>query len=316
MSLLKWRRTDAAGAESLVAEDARARATRLRTNLPGDSWHRISRGVFRTCSNPRCASGWIHIWRSRSTPVFEGGWCCSEACTAAQMEAAVSRELDAWGGAQESHRHRIPLGLAMLELGWITNAELRAALAAQRTAGAGRLGHWLMRQKSASEEQVTRALGLQWSCPVLTMELPKPDELTPLVPRFFVDAFGALPLRVTAGKMMYLGFEDRPDSALALAVERVSGLRVESGIVEESRFRPAQSRMLAAQFPSVELIETASSTTVATMLMKAVERARPVEARLARVHDCLWLRMWLCPQRGPLPELGSVRDLIASAKWS
>jgi hypothetical protein len=159
-------------------------------------------------------------------------------------------------------------------------------------------------------------LGLQWSCPVLTMELPEPDELTPLVPRFFVDAFGALPLRVTAGKMMYLGFEDRPDSALALAVERVSGLRVESGIVEESRFRPAQSRMLAAQFPSVELIETASSTTVATMLMKAVERARPVEARLARVHDCLWLRMWLCPQRGPLPELGSVRDLIASAKWS
>ena len=137
MSLLKWRRTDAADAESLVAEDARARATRLRTNLPGDSWHRISRGVFRTCSNPRCASGWIHIWRSRSTPVFEGGWCCSEACTAAQMEAAVSRELDAWGGAQESHRHRIPLGLAMLELGWITNAELRAALAAQRTAGAG-----------------------------------------------------------------------------------------------------------------------------------------------------------------------------------
>jgi hypothetical protein len=50
--------------------------------------------------------------------------------------------------------------------------------------------------------------------------------------------------------------------------------------------------------------------------MKAVERARPVEARLARVHDCLWLRMWLCPQRGALPEVGSVRDLIASAKWS
>ena len=330
MSLLKRRRkvsTDAGpNADSFAAEDARtqdrqiedrqAGTARWRANLPGSSWNRTSRGIFRTCSNPHCASGWIRIWRNRSAPIFEGGWCCSEACTAAQMEAAVIRELDAWGSAQENHRHRIPLGLAMLELGWITHAELRAALAAQRTAGSGRLGHWLMRQKSASEEQVTRALGLQWSCPVLTMELPEPDELTPLVPRFFVDAFGALPLRVSAGGMMYLGFEDRPDPALALAVERVSGLRVESGIVEESRFRPAQTRMLAAHFPSVELIETASSATVSATLMKAVERARPVEARLARVHDCLWLRMWMHPQRGPLPELGSVRDLIASAKWS
>ena len=27
----------------------------------------------------------------------------------------------------------------------------------------------------------------------------------------------------------------------------------------------------------------------------AIERTRPVEARLARVHDCLWLRLWLRP---------------------
>ena len=47
-------------------------------------------------------------------------------------------------------------------------------------------------------------------------------------------------------------------------------------------------------------------------LTKAVERTRPVEARLARVHDCLWLRMWLRPQSGPLPELGSIQDLICS----
>jgi Type II secretion system (T2SS), protein E, N-terminal domain len=311
MSLLSRRRAHSDGA--IVAGSAPIQATRSGADWPGGSRSRARPGIFRTCANPYCAAGWIRLWRKREAPVFEGGWCCSEACTAAQVEAAVGRELDARGGAQESHRHRIPLGLAMMELGWITHAELRAALSAQRSAGAGRLGHWLMRQKSASEEQVTRALGLQWSCPVLTMEFPEPDELTPLVPRLFVDAFGALPLRVSAGRIVYLGFEDRPDPALALAVERVTGLRVESGIVEESRFRPAQSRMLAAQFPSVELMEAASSVTVTTKFTKAVENARPVEARLARVHDCLWLRMWLCPQRGPLPERGSVCDLIASA---
>ena len=133
------------------------------------------------------------------------------------------------------------------------------------------------------------------------------------MPRLFVDAFGALPLRVAAGKILYLGFEDRLDPALALAVERITGLRVESGLVQESLFGPAHARMLEARFPAVELIEAATEPALAMALTKAVERTRPVEARLARVHDCLWLRMWLRPQSGPLPESGAVRDVIGSA---
>ena len=107
--------------------------------------------------------------------------------------------MDGRGSPREGHRHRIPLGLVLLEQGWITHPDLRGALMAQRDAGAGRLGSWLVRNQSASEEQVTRALGLQWGCPVLGMEFDHPEGLTALVPRLFVDAFGALPLRVAAG---------------------------------------------------------------------------------------------------------------------
>ncbi len=60
----------------------------------------------------------------------------------------------------------------------------------------------------------------------------------------------------------------------------------------------------------MELIEAATEPALAQALAKAVERARPVESRLVRVHDCLWLRMWLRPQNGPLPEPGSIQDLI------
>ena len=73
--------------------------------------------LFETCSNTGCSSGWLHLWRSRATPVFEGGWNCSSACTAARVESAVRRELDGRGQAQESHHHRVPLGLVMLEAG-------------------------------------------------------------------------------------------------------------------------------------------------------------------------------------------------------
>jgi hypothetical protein len=269
-------------------------------------------GLFETCANPGCGSGWLHLWRSRLAPVFEGGWNCSAACTAARVAAAVRRELEGRGLQQENHRHRVPLGLVMLEQGWITAGQLRQALDAQRLAGGGRLGQWLVRKHGVSEALVTRALGVQWSCPVLPLEFHDAEALTVLLPRLFVDAFGALPLRVAAGKLLYLGFEDRLDPVVALSVERMSGLRVESGLVQESLFAPAHTRMLNAKFPPVELIEASSEPAAASALARSVERARPVESRLARVHDCLWLRMWRRPQTGPLPDRAAIQDLICS----
>lgn len=300
---------ESADREGSAADRAHAAAV-----PPGAAAAGIRSGIFSTCANPRCGSGWLRLWRRRETPVFEGGWCCSSGCMATRVAAALGREMDGRGSPRDGHRHRIPLGLVLLEQGWITNDDLRAALMAQKDAGAGRLGSWLVRNRSASEEQVTRALGLQWGCPVLGMEFHHPEGLTALVPRLFVDAFGALPQRVAAGKILYLGFEDHLDPALALALERMTGLQVEGGLVEESAFHPAHNRLLDARFPAAELIESATEQALASAFAKAVERSRPVESRLARVHDCLWLRMWLRPQSGPVPEIGAIRDLIGSAR--
>ena len=274
--------------------------------------HPARPGLLETCANPDCGSGWLHLWRSRSTPVFEHGWSCSSACTRELLASAVRREMAGLGAVDEGHRHRIPLGLVMLEQGWITPAQLRRALEAQKAAGGGRLGQWLVQQQGVGEQFVTRALGLQWSCPVLPVEFHDAEAMAVLVPRLFIDAFAALPLRVAAGKLLYMGFEDRLDPVLAFAVERMTGLRVESGLVQGSHFRAAHGRALKAGFPSVELIEAVSEPAAVHALAKALERARPVESQLVRVHDCLWLRMWRRPQQGPLPERGQVQDLICA----
>lgn len=266
---------------------------------------------FPICANPGCRASWLRLSRNRSTPIFEGGWCCSPECTRAQIEAALRRDMGSRLAGPEAHRHRVPLGLSMLEQRWITADQLRCSLAAQRQAGTGRLGHWLRRQ-GVSEGLIARALGLQWSCPVLSLEVHPPEPLTALLPRLFVDAFGALPLRVAAEKILYLGFEDRLDPGLALAVESMTGLRVESGIVEESGFRRAHARALEARYPAVELVEAVSETALAGVMAKAIERAGPAESRLVRVHDCVWLRMVLRPGSGPVPAHDAVRDLIGS----
>jgi hypothetical protein len=216
------------------------------------------------------------------------------------------------GHADEMHRHRIPLGLVMLEQGWITGVQLREALAAQRSVGGGRIGQWLVRQHGVSEQLVTRALSLQWGCPVLSLEGHEPESVSVFLPRLFVDAFGSLPLRSAAGKLLYLGFEERLDAVVALAIERMTDLRVESGLVQDALFRPSHKRMLQARFPRVELIEAVSEQILVQELARRVERTRPVDCRLVRVHDCFWMRMWKRPQRGPLPEVDVVEDVICS----
>jgi hypothetical protein len=286
--------------------------TETRHSAAGGARAKARNVLFETCANPVCGSGWLHLWRSRLAPVFEGGWSCSAGCTAARVALAVRRELEGRGSAQESHRHRIPLGLLMLEQGWITSGQLRQALDAQKVAGGGRLGTWLVRQQGVSEQLVTRALGVQWSCPVLPLEFHDAEALAVLLPRLFVDAFGALPLRVAAGKLLYLGFEDRLDPIVALALERMSGLRVESGLVQESLFGLAHARMLGAKFSPVELIEASSEPAAVHAISQSIERLRPLQSCLVRVHECLWLRMWRKPQTGPVPERGSTQDLICS----
>lgn len=272
----------------------------------------IGSGLLASCSNPACRSGWLRLWRSREAPIFEEGWTCSLECTMARLRSAVAREFDAPRDSRERHPHRIPLGLLMMEQGWISGEQLRRGLGAQKAAGTGRLGVWLIRQKATSEEMVARALGLQWSCPVVGMDVYESSGLAAAIPRLLLDALGALPIRVAAGRVLYLGFEERLDPVLALAVERMTGIRVECCIVRESQFQLAHARILEERFPSAELVEAISQTAAAAALARAVERFRPAASRLVRVHDCLWLRMWLGPQQTNLPRVDTIHDVLCS----
>ena len=141
-----------------------------------------------------------------------------------------------------------------------------------------------------------------------------PEGLAQFVPRLFVDAFGAVPLRLAAGKVLYLGFEDRLDPVLARAIERMTGLRVECGVVADADFGRAHERALRTKYPSVELVEAVSEEMLARAMARAVEKVGPAEARLVRVHDFLWLRMLRKaePEAGIFSETGTVEDVIGT----
>lgn len=276
------------------------------------AWTARNEGLLRACANRDCSTGWLHLFRRRSAPIFEGGWSCSAACTERRVEQAVLREMEGHGQGTRVYRHRIPLGLLMLEQKWIDAGQLRRALEAQRQAGEGRLGGWLVRQEGVSEHLVARALGLQWSCPVVALPFHDREAMAPALPRLFVDAFGALPLRMATGRLMYLGFEDRPDPVVALGLERMHGLRVEPVLVPDAEFRLAHMQMLTAHFPRVELLEISSKAQLARALARVVEKVRPVESRLVRMYDFLWLRMWRRAVTGVPADASAVEDVVCA----
>jgi hypothetical protein len=280
---------------------------------PGVGAHRAAHsGLMAECANPGCRSGWLHLFRRRTRPVFEGGWTCSPGCTEARLQLAVRRELAGWVPVKGPHRHRIPLGLLMLEKGHITAEQLRRAIEAQKKGGNLRIGEWLVRQGATDEAAVSRALGMQWGCPVLPIADFNAETATGEMPRLFLEVFGTLPLRIAANRILYLGFEERVDLALALSVERMTGLRVESGVVPSSAFKKASAQLLTRPFPSVQFAEAVSEAAAAHVLAKSVERLQPVSSRLVRVHEWLWLRMFLNSQDAGIPKISSVRDVICT----
>jgi hypothetical protein len=260
----------------------------------------------RLCGNVECASGWTIPWRNRRRPIFEGQWGCSGRCVLEITRASVQREL---GEGTESapavpHRHRVPLGLLMLAQGWITHPQLRKALEAQRENGTGRIGDWLQSECGVEPELVTRGLSMQWGCPVLTTEGFAAETMALVAPRIFVENLGLLPLRVAGSHILYIGFEERLDASAAFAIEKMTDLKVESGLVTGAQIRSARNRLLECDAVEMKLVTVADKDVLAARMTALLEQKQPVASRLVRVHQYYWMRMWL--ERGAVGKMGSL----------
>jgi hypothetical protein len=247
----------------------------------------------RLCGSMECTATRVSPWRNRKRPVFEDQWGCSGRCVLSMVRAAVRREMSGdLESAPPRHNHRLPLGLLMLAQGWISHAQLQQALAAQRLHG-GRIGDWLVAECRIDPERVTRGLSLQWSCPVLTPRGFTPAAMAMVAPKILIEEFGFVPLRVAGSKLLYLGFEDRLDASAALALEQMTELKVESGLLATEQYREVRAELLAQEGAPVALELIREPDALAARITALLEQKQPVGSRLVRMHKYLWLRLWL-----------------------
>jgi hypothetical protein len=125
-----------------------------------------------------------------------------------------------------------------------------------------------------------------------------------VMPKVFVEKFGLLPLRVAGSRILYLGFADRLDASAAFAIEQMTELKVESGVVEGTQFEAARSRVLACDGVEVKLESVEDKDAMAARITAILEQKQPIASRLVRVHQYYWLRMWL--ESGTLGKAGTL----------
>jgi hypothetical protein len=227
------------------------------------------------------------------------------------VETAIRRETTetVFTVGSREHRHRMPLGLILLAQGWITNEQLQHALDLQRRAGQGRIGEWLIAKCGVDQDRVLRGLGLQWQSPVLSVAGFDPAAMTWTVPKALIERTGVVPLRIASGRILYLGWEDRPDAAVAFAIARMSGLRVESGLVDTAELGRARQQLCGCPFVKATVEQVGNTELLAQRMASVLARMRPRASHLVRVHHLYWLRMWLemgsmSPREGDVPATG------------
>ena len=75
------------------------------------------------------------------------------------------------------------------------------------------------------------------------------------------------------------------------------GLKVEAGVLPASEFRRRQGEILRASFPKARLLEAMNMRGLVHAFTGMMEENKPVQAKIVRIHDYFWLRLW----RNPLP---------------
>jgi hypothetical protein len=232
---------------------------------------------------------------------------CSDACWSSVLRQRIERELGVSDpGGMVMHVHRVPLGLVLLSMGAITETELQTALEQQRQAKQGRIGDWLRKGTDLSEREITRALGMQWNCPIFDLAAYRAQPAE--IPRELIEVYRFLPLPARNRGLLYLAFDRALNPVASYAVQHITGLRVEAGLAGETAFEEAWTRALEMQTPAAAMVTPRTREELIEAATSVLQNEDVSDASLVRLHQHLWLRVFAASeeQRGP----GSYRDYL------
>lgn len=257
--------------------------------LPGP-WTNLPHCSSQLC--PRPPTMWQRWWARHEGIWLHRRWFCSPECFESGLRDELAVVLRVAVPALPQ-TNRIPLGLVMVAQGMISSAQLQHALQAQRAAGEGKIGEWLMRLGAVSEAQVTAALAAQQGCPVFAA-----TEVQPLPPAMFLppplaQQFHAVPVFYSRPQgSLYVGHREAVQHRFLTALEHMLQCRIEPCILAADRFAiqlERESRL--AEEHAVLIGQRQTVRELVSAILTYAEQFRGEYCRLTRCHDWLWGRL-------------------------
>jgi len=156
-----------------------------------------------------------------------------------------------------------------------------------------RLGQCLEKLGFATEQQVTTALGLQWACPVLTLQGNPDSRCAQLLPHRLLESFRMLPVQfVEATRTFYLAFCDGIDYRALYAIEQMLDCRTEACLISDSAMDRALEKIAHDRRSGDFLFEGWRQTTeMARITCSYVLKLGANEVRAVGCGGLIWARL-------------------------
>ena len=216
-------------------------------------------------------------------------WYCSVDCFVAGARSPLAalcarRVMDA------PRNPRLPLGLALLARGLLSEDQLRLATA--RSQRDEDLEATLLSLGLVSEKQLATVRAAQWGCPVLNQERASKAVVADIPPTL-LRTFAAAPLHYAPDtKRLVLGFAHRVDHSLLRAIEQMTGCHAEPCFITPAEVAE-QMQLLAAprDYEEVAVEEPGAPAQMARTLGRLAMEASVQEVDFAPCKAWVWARL-------------------------
>lgn len=206
-------------------------------------WRRAQACASAACTRDKTL--WSHFFAHITTVKFRGSTFCFPSCFERELQRELER-LSVTKSAYSTKARRIPLGLLMLSRGTVTNDQLWRALNEQKQTGCGRIGECLTRLGFAQEADITAALAMQWSCPLLR-KLPTLTDSCG-IPKHLLRGLRMLPMHFSRKtSTVHVAFADEIAYPALISLEQMLDVRTAACLTTQTELNSALDGLQASR---------------------------------------------------------------------
>jgi hypothetical protein len=245
------------------------------------------------CANASCRRQPLrHVISRRYSGVsISEEWFCGPDCFEEAVRVKILGLLSTRGKPERSPSLRMPLGLLLLSREVLSAEQLKIALDQQHATRAN-IGDVVQELGFATQEQIAAAVAAQWACPLFSLRgRPLPRQVH--IPTHLLELYKMLPVHFAAtSRRLLMGFVTRVQYHVLHTIEHITDCVASPCIITAREYGHYLQSITPNEHESEVLLERCNTAgEVATLLRNYAHQFAAEEARFGLCRDYLWARL-------------------------